>query len=54
MKDTEETSVTELDLQGMAHDLKVLPSINYRTVYHLLYGNPAPRGTWDGTAHNAC
>lgn len=33
---------------------KVLTSVNYRTVFHLLCGNPAPCSTQDGTDLNAC
>lgn len=54
MKDLKETPMMELDAQGMAHDLKVLTSVNYRTVCHLLYGNPAPCSAQDGTELNAC
>jgi len=54
MKDERETPMTELDPQGMAHDLKALTSVNYRTVYRLLYGNPAPCSTQDGAVLNAC
>lgn len=45
MKDVKETPMVELDPQGMAHDLSVLTNVNYRTVYHLLNGNPAPCST---------
>lgn len=53
MKDIKETPMTELDPQVMAHDLQVLTSVNYGTVYHLLYRNPASCRTQDGTVLNA-
>lgn len=44
----------KLDSQGMARDLKVLTSVNYRIVNHLLDGNPAPCSTQDGSMRNEC